>query len=1653
VALEPAQRSPTENKPDFEIQVEDGRGLLLLRPRLFFGWLRADQLELAIPNVRFPLDITGGMSQFQKQTCRIVRARLRVEASAMRAFVGARAERLAQAGFENVRARFAPGAVTLSGRARVGERSADFTARARVEHDGREVRLVLADARVYGYLRRPAPLLAHDLLCVLVGATRAHDAHVEAPRERGLADVIVRPLELFLGRVLPVAGWRLPDVNEVRVEAAALDEAGAELRYGPGEPSGAVTGDPPWRAGDDALLSADLGGALARYREARAADSTHARAFDERILSVLAARDATLREAVELAQAALARWPDFVPGELALAQAANARGRDDEAVAHLERVITMAGADDEVAVRAALTAARQVPDPVRAAELYERVLSRRPDEVEAADALAALHLAAGRYADVVRVVRGRIAAADSDRERAAAHVRIAEVLASKQADYAGARDELDRAVALDESNRRAWELLARARAELDDPRGAVEALDRVERLPPAGDDAMSRARTLVRAASQLEHAGDPDAARTLYARALTLTPEDAAILEKAADLAVARGQPREAIALLPRLIAACPADPWRRRRAQSELLRLVIDQGDVDAARRLLGESQLDPDAELLTRMAALEHAAGRADAAIAALARAARLAAADRVPAIELERGRLCAVVGRADEARAAFEVAYARAPDAPTALDAARELTRLMRAVGDAAAEARWLDVLLAGRPGTTQPDDYTRLVLRRAELALAAGDAALTRRLLDVVGDAAGAPGRRLYADALGALGDFSGRAAVLESLADDANDPAEQVPLVIEAARAHLRSGQLEPAQLLARRAEAHAPDDAVVHALLADVAFQARAWEDVVALYRKLLPRASAGERVEQTRRLAVALERLGMQADALGAYRQAVAAADADGTPLAAAWRGLAELEERAGDYGAAARWLRAAADDARTGEPPEVRADLLRRAAALLHRRVGAPADAAATLEQALRVAPGESATLDALEALYAEAGDEAALKRVLARRADSTRAVHLRELERDPRSLAALRFLSTDAVRRADRDDARTFTAQLAELATGDEKRGALITLAHLERDAGRVPEAEARYWAAIELSPAPLQVELLAQLEELFERAERWSDLSMALTHHASLVGDVEQAALESRRVRVLLERMQNEQGAADACIVALSRWPHDERFAETCAAAVRALEGAAGVQAAIALAFTRAGAAQEAALDLVSEKVRAGGADADVADALSKALRDRAGELRASDRVLDRAAGRLFVELQVAVSSSENWLALADGLAAAADVAPDPRTGAEWLRESARVLRDKLADPPAAADAFERALWLVPDDDAAVAELEPLLRERGELDRLSAAWERHLETLSGMRRSPILRRLAALWTNELGDAPRGQRYLDAARTCEVPAEERRVKSAALGRAVAPPDADPALVAKIRAMEEKLGTLSIGAELAQIRAARLELATLRRRAGQLEGARALLETVLAEEPSSTAGIAMLVEIDLQDGRFLDAAAGMERLAQLASDPAGRAECLYRAGEILRTRLASDERAADAYFKAIDVDPRHVPTLRRLVAHFYRAGDPAAVLEMAAALDDEAALIDEASGADGWARVAVAAALASDARRATRMVMALGPAGPEAIARALVEATWSADAALVEATRVLTRAGAPLDALRIALESVGAHSLAARLAAADDA
>jgi tetratricopeptide (TPR) repeat protein len=186
----------------------------------------------------------------------------------------------------------------------------------------------------------------------------------------------------------------------------------------------------------------------------------------------------------------------------------------------------------------------------------------------------------------------------------------------------------------------------------------------------------------------------------------------------------------------------------------------------------------------------------------------------------------------------------------------------------------------------------------------------------------------------------------------------------------------------------------------------------------------------------------------------------------------------------------------------------------------------------------------------------------------------------------------------------------------------------------------------------------------------------------------------------------------------------------------------------------------------------------------------------------------------------------------------------------------------------------------------------------------------------------------------------------------------------------------------------------------------AARFALVELFRELGERDAAIAQLELVVRDHPLHTGALDHLADLYAAKGDWRTASRYMYLLVPLAPTPRERADRLYRLGEAMLNHLGDVDRADDVFLRASDLDPSHVPTLRRLLDVYWRADDPAALVEVAAELAGTGALVGGGPVVgSSLAHAVVAAALIGDTKLAGELVGLLGEPGPTFIAAALTE------------------------------------------------
>jgi len=184
------------------------------------------------------------------------------------------------------------------------------------------------------------------------------------------------------------------------------------------------------------------------------------------------------------------------------------------------------------------------------------------------------------------------------------------------------------------------------------------------------------------------------------------------------------------------------------------------------------------------------------------------------------------------------------------------------------------------------------------------------------------------------------------------------------------------------------------------------------------------------------------------------------------------------------------------------------------------------------------------------------------------------------------------------------------------------------------------------------------------------------------------------------------------------------------------------------------------------------------------------------------------------------------------------------------------------------------------------------------------------------------------------------------------------------------------------------------------------RHSLVELYRLVGEFDEAIVQLEAIVKDHPHHPPSIELLAEMYIAKGDWKTATRFLYQLVPLAPTATERADHLYRLGEAILVHLGDIDRADDVFLRASDLNPSHVPTLRRLLDVYWRADDPGALVEVASELTGTGALTSGSPIAgSSLAQALVAAALCGETVLARQLVDALGEDAPPRIASALAE------------------------------------------------
>ncbi len=975
--------------------------------------------------------------------------------------------------------------------------------------------------------------------------------------------------------------------------------------------------------------------------------------------------------------------------------------------------------DDEQTVAIARMAAElyeeRVGDPSRAADLYRRVLAYEPSDRTAFDALERVLRQTERWEELLEHYRKGAQEAEDDEERAERLRLAARLQRERLRDRDGAIETWREVLRIDPADAEALDVLDEL---LSDAKRWAELAEHLRHRLEETHDPDRRVELEVRLARLLadrleDREGAVDVLEELLVRepgheaAVTLLEAlvlDSSLRGRVVDLLEpiyrAQDEWKKLVAVLEARVED-GSDPYERAEWLAEVARLHEERGGDPAsamnawARALLARPEESSALEELERLAGQVQAW---DAYVATLEEAIERSGSPDVEAELLMRMARVHDARRGDPRAAieAYEAVLRRQPDHEGALEALEMLRTMV---------ADW--------PG------LVAVLRRKAELALEPAErGALWRRIGSVQEDLLEAPEQAIE----------SYRMALLE--------------------------------------------DDADLDALeaLDDLYTRQERWSELEEILQRRIELADASEeRVTLGLRRAELCERLERFQDAIDAF---VRVLEEEPGHLGAA-EALGRLYEHEGMWPELLENLRLRAG---LVEDPAERIALQVRVGDLLRERLGEPVEAVAAYGRTLELDPRYEPAVGALLALaQQEASREAAIEvvepvlhvqerwddlaRIVALRAESAfeperkrdEYVRLAEIHEHGRQDPSAAF---DALARAFEEDpgSEELLGRLELLAERTGRWGDLADLLQQRGEAVFEPEVGRRLLERLaEVSESRLQdlnravaaidraldlvgedEALLARLQGLLERAERWDELGRVLERRLAATEDP--SVLDDLYValgRLRLQRLGDAVGAMEAYREVLERNPAHEASAEATLELVERPEVAEEAVDVLDHVFRETGRLDRVA-ELTERRIALAAEDGDrvalllqAADLWERELArpDRAASAVARAVAIDPRDADLVERLEQLCAESGHWEAvrgLVEGLQEA-DALDDELLGALSLR-AARWYRDGLGDPSAAEARFRAALAADPGNREAFEGLDALLAEPGrERDR--------------------------------------------------------------------------------------------------------------------------------------------------------------------------------------------------------------------------------------------------------------------------------------------------------------------------------------------
>jgi tetratricopeptide (TPR) repeat protein len=813
--------------------------------------------------------------------------------------------------------------------------------------------------------------------------------------------------------------------------------------------------------------------------------------------------------------------------------------------------------------------------------------------------------------------------------------------------------------------------------------------------------------------------------------------------------------------------------------------------------------------------------------------------------------------------------------------------------------------------------------------------------------------------------------------------EALEPGRRVPVLLELATLREAIGQQREALTVRIRAFTEAPDDVEVREELERLCAELGAQQELAAVYEDALERGVAEPLAGALwRRLA---ELVGDDAErrelAVRAWREVLGRAPGDATALSA----LKRLYRAAGQPQGVAAVLR----HQLAGEAsPAAQLDLLLELAAVSEEALDDLSTAAQCYRSVLERSPSDATANERLAGLLDRAGQWPELAALLGRQVQLAETTGRDEealgllvrlgqlkltrlgdpqgalvtfqeaLRRKPAHAGAVGAL--EAMARSDNPLKGEAAATLEPLFEGQGDHFKLVQM--LEARVGTEPEVAER--AALLRRIAEVYAQQMDNAEMAFVAAARALreqpdeakslELALALFTPAdaedemiALLAEVAPRATADAARAGLYRALARLHAMADDEAAAIEAWRRVTELAPTDAEAMQQLGGL----------LSRQGRAQDL-LDVLKRQLTVEEDDARRAALLlqvgtlqEEQLKDPAAALATLRRLIELSPehAEALSRLDRLCEAQGRWPELADVLARRLKLAPSEEQADVSMR-LAVVRETRLLDKAGAIDLYEALLTQNPRHPGALGRLEALVQREPQhqhaFEVLAAACRaggdpmRLGQLIEGrVAVSPDVAERKALLT-ELARLREAQSEPELAYLAYYRAYKDEPNDAALReKLVAAGAAAGSWDELAHALEECLPRVSEAAEVAEVCLALAQLCD--QRLGEKEDAVAWYEK--ARRASADVGPRCLPALDRlfgELGAHAQQADAIEALIQLASAPAERVALCFRLGQLAMESLDNPDRAAGAFERVLQVDPRHLPSLRSLEVLYEQAG-----------------------------------------------------------------------------------------------------------------